>query len=227
MPTEIQSCLVSLLQDLQTILDTVQWTSLFHRIIPSCWFGQTSLAITWSVVGCRLLTVLSNILPWPFSAPPSGAGNHHSFLPELQVLGLPPVVVAAKLECQPIQDSSGSRHRPRLPETSIYYLSLIRDKLLPPLVLLLAREFFILGPKTVVGTTDKIWPRKIKAEGGEEREMRGFRGRIWRSLKTGVPHWASMRYSVLLPSRISVTPSLFFCMSWACPGGRAFSFILL
>jgi hypothetical protein len=92
-----------------------------------------------------------------------------------------------------VSPSSGSCHRPRLPETSIYYLSLIRDKLLPPLVLLLAREFFILGPKTVVGPSDKVWPRKIKAEGGEEREMRGFRGRIWRSLKTGVPHWASMR----------------------------------
>jgi hypothetical protein len=113
MPTEIQSCLVSLLQDLLTILDTVQWTSLFHRIIPSCWFGQTSLAITWSVVGCRLLTVLSNILPWPSSAPPSGAGNHHSFLPELQVLGLPPVAVAAKLECQPIQWQSSSSPTPR------------------------------------------------------------------------------------------------------------------
>ena len=29
-----------------------------------------------------------------------------------------------------------------------FNLSLIRDKLLPPLVLLLAREFFMLGPET-------------------------------------------------------------------------------
>jgi hypothetical protein len=130
----------------------------------------------------------SNILPWPFSAPPPGAGNHHSFLPELQVLGLPPVAVAAKLECQPIQWQTSSSPTPR-----DFNLSLIRDKLLPPLVLLLARDFFMLGPETVVGTSDRVWPRKIKAAGGEERKMRGFRGRIWRSLKAGVPHWASMR----------------------------------
>lgn len=115
--TEIQSCLVSLLQDLQMILDTVQWASLLHRIIPSCWFGQTSLAITWSVVGCRLLTVLKAI----FS---HGSSQHHHlepaiitrFFQNIRFLDYHLLLWRPNLSVSP---SSGRRHRPRLPETSI------------------------------------------------------------------------------------------------------------
>lgn len=72
------------------VLNIVQWTNLFHRINS---------------------IVLNNILPSPSSAPPAGAGTHHSFLPERQVLGLPPVAVAAKLECQPIRWQTSSSPR--------------------------------------------------------------------------------------------------------------------
>jgi hypothetical protein len=134
------------------VLNIVQWTSLFHRINPILLVRSDEFGDHVGRRGLQATDCAKHILPSPSSAPPAGAGIITRFFQNFKFLDYHLLLWRPNLS---VNLSSGRRHRPR-----DFNLSLVRDKRLPHfLVLLLARELLMLGPETVVGTSDRVWPR--------------------------------------------------------------------
>jgi hypothetical protein len=93
------------------VLNIVQWTSLFHRINPILLVRSDEFGDHVGRRGLQATDCAKQYSPIAVLSTTSWNRRHHSFLPELQVLGLPPVAVAAKLECQPIQWQTSSSPR--------------------------------------------------------------------------------------------------------------------